>query len=637
MAAPSPMAKSTSLPSLWALGTTAPKLAGHEKNQSLRYALGSDKGSAYATFRKPDVSERVMGYVWELQTPGWRQRATEPRADPDPTEEDLLPSNQRHPRVAPAWLKHEKQVLRFYAFFQETVTERPDENCRKRNVVIMYYLEDGTMSMSEPRIENSGIVQGLFLRRQRVERPEGGGIFKPSDFRCGTEVSFFGRTYHITGCDRFTRWYFSELGLEAGEDEEVLDDAWHTNYKLRKCAERGALPSSKFAVEQKTIGQFQMGAPPVSKKLTQFVLNDRKVLRFKGYWDDNTLYGARIYFNIHYYLADNTMEFNEAHCRNSGRYPAPIFFKRGVLKKKNVAHCVPAMLSDESGFYRPEDLRVGESIDVWGRKVVLFDCDDFTQKFYKDYMGINQRDSVIDVSEKPMRHLKLLPPPHQGVGKEEDSLISCQMINVKPPKVDLEKLMVYTGEVLRFEAKMINGQVEDEMRLLVIAYYPHDDEVAVFEVPVRNSGHWTGKFADKRRMINPATGQRFKLSDLRVGTTVTMAGQPLYITRADERCLQFLEARPKQFPYADPIACAKKLAALKGEPEMEDPDGVDPDRLKELALSLGLDIVDHEIVTVLRRFGVTDEDGNLRILGPAVLETAAARERPQMSIQTPSR
>ena len=42
--------------------------------------------------------------------------------------------------------------------------------------------------------------------------------------------------------------------------------------------------------------------------------------------------------------------------------------------------------------------------------------------------------------------------------------------------MDLEKLMVYTGEVLRFEAKMANGLVEDEMRVLVIAYYPHDDE-----------------------------------------------------------------------------------------------------------------------------------------------------------------
>ena len=48
---------------------------------------------------------------------------------------------------------------------------------------------------------------------------------------------------------------------------------------------------------------------------------------------------------------------------------------------------------------------------------------------------------------------------------------------MEAPKVDLEKLMVYTGEVLRFEAKMANGLVEDEMRVLVIAYYPHDDEV----------------------------------------------------------------------------------------------------------------------------------------------------------------
>ena len=30
---------------------------------------------------------------------------------------------------------------------------------------------------------------------------------------------------------------------------------------------------------------------------------------------------------------------------------------------------------------------------------------------------------------------------------------------------------------------------------------------------------------------------------------MTIAGQPLYITRADERCLRFLEARPKEFPY----------------------------------------------------------------------------------------
>ena len=30
-----------------------------------------------------------------------------------------------------------RQVLRFYAFFQESVTERPDENSRKRHIILM--------------------------------------------------------------------------------------------------------------------------------------------------------------------------------------------------------------------------------------------------------------------------------------------------------------------------------------------------------------------------------------------------------------------------------------------------------------------------------------------------------------------
>ena len=51
-------------------------------------------------------------------------------------------------------------------------------------------------------------------------------------------------------------------------------------------------------------------------------------------------------------------------------------------------------------------------------EVVLYDCDDFTQKFYLDYLGLDQREGRIDVSEKPLTHLKLTPPPHNGVGKE---------------------------------------------------------------------------------------------------------------------------------------------------------------------------------------------------------------------------
>jgi len=129
-----------------------------------------------------------------------------------------------------------------------------------------------------------------------------------------------------------------------------------------------------------------LGQPPADLKLVQFLQNDRKVLRFKSYWDDPTLYGNRIYFTIHYYLADNTCEINEAHARNSGRDGYPVFYKRGKMLKNNRINAYPGMLEPDPQVYMPEDLVVGEPIDVWGRKIVLYDCDDFTQNFYKEHL-----------------------------------------------------------------------------------------------------------------------------------------------------------------------------------------------------------------------------------------------------------
>merc|ERR1719382_1083669 len=97
-------------------------------------------------------------------------------------------------------------------------------------------------------------------------------------------------------------------------------------------------------------------------------------------------------------------------------------------------------------------------------------------------MGVDQAAGKIDVSEKPVKHKKLAPPPHSGLGSEEDSLISCVMIQPKAPKVDLVRLMTLSGEVLRFEAKMNNGEPEDANRKFVISYYPADFTVMVCEI-----------------------------------------------------------------------------------------------------------------------------------------------------------
>ena len=52
------------------------------------------------------------------------------------------------------------QVLRFYAYFQEAVHEKAEEQYRIRHCIILFYLEDDTIQVNEPRQENSGIPQG---------------------------------------------------------------------------------------------------------------------------------------------------------------------------------------------------------------------------------------------------------------------------------------------------------------------------------------------------------------------------------------------------------------------------------------------------------------------------------------------
>ena len=78
-------------------------------------------------------------------------------------------------KFEPTFVKLDKQVLRFYGYFQEGVVESALEAHRIRRVIINYYLEDSTISVTEPKQQNSGIPQGVFLKRQMVLRADDSG------------------------------------------------------------------------------------------------------------------------------------------------------------------------------------------------------------------------------------------------------------------------------------------------------------------------------------------------------------------------------------------------------------------------------------------------------------------------------
>lgn len=140
-----------------------------------------------------------------------------------------------------------------------------------------YFLADNTISIEEPRITNSGLTQGKFMRRLQVARPlnsrlrdsihskdenkresfplfekvvqpttngsgsKDGGVFKgvngckrssrdiytPADFGVGEEIWIHGRRFRIVDADLNTRqWYERCLGRSLKSAEDYPEDGY---------------------------------------------------------------------------------------------------------------------------------------------------------------------------------------------------------------------------------------------------------------------------------------------------------------------------------------------------------------------------------------------------------------------------
>lgn len=108
------------------------------------------------------------------------------------------------PEKLPAWVAYDRKVLRFYCYFKENIHESTIETNRIRRCVLFFYLEDDSIHIAEPRIQNSGIPQGVFIKRHRVAKPDG-TFYSINDLRVGADLPIYGRCFHLVDCDDFTR------------------------------------------------------------------------------------------------------------------------------------------------------------------------------------------------------------------------------------------------------------------------------------------------------------------------------------------------------------------------------------------------------------------------------------------------
>jgi len=466
---------------------------------------------------------------------------------------------------APQWVAFDRKVLRFNCYFKEAVYSSPIENFRVRKCVLYYYLEDNSMHIAEPKIENSGMNQGVLVRRHRIAKPDG-SLFSWEDLNIGVDILVYGRVYRLTDCDAFTRAFLEANGRTVPAPEDIPLDPFTKKHTVREKAHNKLMNPHKQYMEA-SLGKSFAG---MDVEATQkFLRNDGKVLRFYATWSDPKLFGEKQAYIIHYFLADDTVEVLEVQQPNSGRDPFPALLKRCKLPKnykETVADISSIGVRNTSALYYTEaDFKVGQYVMVYGRKLFICGADKFTQEFYIKNYGMTEADFPrLNMDDDVEVVPRMLPPPHTGFGSEEDSLNSFLFLNPKVPKQNFKKLMEFDGLMMRFLARFKNPQPEDRERQFIITFFLANDTLSVFEKFTRNSGFIGGKFLERTRIKNEVTGEYFKPTDFYVGAVLRINKFEFELIDADESTQKWMEQNEHIFGEVlakqNEVLAARKLA-----------------------------------------------------------------------------
>ncbi|GBP85144.1 EF-hand domain-containing family member C2 [Eumeta japonica] len=215
--------------------------------------------------------------------------------------------------------------------------------------------------------------------------------------------------------------------------------------------------------------------------------------------------------------------------------------------------------------YGPADLGVGAALDVFGRTVVLTDCDAYTKEYYRVTFGIDTFTPIKAPGEEERPEFsKRVLPPWNGYGSFEDSAENCRTVLPKQPHPDFVKFINkdkqgFDSYCLRFAARLINDRPEDATRYFVIRYYLSDDTIAISELAARNTGFLGGKFLKRNKVYLPEVEDFFvpveppiyRPEDMWVGNEVVINKHRFKLIAADEYAIRYMELHSDEFPKAN--------------------------------------------------------------------------------------
>ena len=439
------------------------------------------------------------------------------------------------PPVEPKWAHGDREVLRFFGYFQESVSDSRKEIPRTRRVVILYWPIDGTFQINEVKQPNSGIPAGTLVKRHLIQRSDC-SIIELGDIRLGGEVEIYGKRIRVADCDEYTRSKIPADRLGQREDMPVdkytIDryNADHPNdqphfidhdFKDFLAAQSGVLKS-----------KIDRGA---------FLSLGGLELRFKCLWGETHLL-------LRYFM--DTEEIMVMELGNfEGKDPFPTIFKRGKLPLDwRSLNTEPGGLPRGTPCYGPDNFRLGNVIDLYGRDVRLMKCDEYTREWYRD-RGIDVGQEVKYPDPPPPLPRNTIPPRDAfTIGSDEDTIRSCLAVVPTKPRPDYKKRIANAGMALRFKTKIVTKHPVDSMRRFVLKFHLEDDTISIFEQLVPNLGVVAGKFR-QRMLIKKPDRSRFAPDDFKVGETVNIDSYIFELLSADSFTKQWIAAYEAGVPF----------------------------------------------------------------------------------------
>ncbi|GAU96307.1 hypothetical protein RvY_07770 [Ramazzottius varieornatus] len=143
-----------------------------------------------------------------------------------------------------------------------------------------------------------------------------------------------------------------------------------------------------------------------------------------------------------------------------------------------------AQFPENVAVFTDVDLQCGREICVFGRSILLTDCDDFTKWFYRHRYQKEQEAIHMPDSTDAGKYGKVCP--YNQHGSEEDSILNCQKLRPLQPLTDLRKYLLVDQDFedpnsLVFSVKMITDDAIDGSRNFIMTYSLNDDGVCVKE------------------------------------------------------------------------------------------------------------------------------------------------------------